>query len=257
MGLFSHKKRVTPLNAKAVAATATVATAAAGLQRMTKLCVWYEQCDENCYSLRNMLRLKIHSVKLYPEQRDAIILKLNNPLYTSLSFSSRRRSRSNARTAPSPILPVCEYTPASSWWRCCCYYCFCSLLALFFRSSAVFVFVILKFSSFLCCVPLCVHACGIFSLICVCVSLFGFLRVCVCSRSFIMPFSLIKCTLNSAGLASKLLLVLFALVSYHLFVSSWHLPVLREEEDVKSRKKMSNQIQFVVLCLFLKRWKNI
>jgi len=38
-GCLVIKKRVTPLNAKAVAATATVATAAAGLQRMTKLCV--------------------------------------------------------------------------------------------------------------------------------------------------------------------------------------------------------------------------
>lgn len=61
-----------------------------------------------------------------------------------------------------------------------------------------FVFVILKFSRFLCCVPLCSCVWHLFRVrVCTCVHMC--VCVCVCSRSFIMPFSLIKCTLNSAS----------------------------------------------------------
>lgn len=122
--------------------------------------------------------------------------------------SCRSPSATRTRTAPSLIIPVCEYIPAASAADAAAASAAVVTVGVaiiafvrFLLYSSVrlqFVFVILKFCRFLCCVPLCSCVWHLFRIrVCMCVRMC--VCVCVCSRSFIMPFSLIKCTLNSAS----------------------------------------------------------
>jgi len=136
--------RVIPM-ARPSAAAATAAAAGLAISVWQSF-VWYEQCDENCYSSRikkrKMLKWKYklrtkgcYNFKVEHKVKPRATLFFTLP--PSLSSRRCRRSRSNARALHPPLLPVCEYTHTRLWMVGVCYYCFCSLLALFFRSSAV------------------------------------------------------------------------------------------------------------------------